>query len=164
MRYNAIYKFDISNGPGIRISIFTQGCNIRCEGCFNSQLWDINNGIEWTEETFKYVCKLLNKPYISGITWLGGEPTIYAKEITDINTRIKKLFPNKTIWLYTGHDLDTILKNEEYRELVWTTDVLVEGPFIQGLMSRLLKWRGSSNQNIIDINESIRTNRWIYLN
>jgi anaerobic ribonucleoside-triphosphate reductase activating protein len=138
---------DISDGPGIRVSVFTQGCNVRCEGCFNKETWDISKGKPWTDGETNELVHLLDNPHVSGLTWLGGEPTIWAKEITEINKRIKSIYPDKTIWLYSGH-----LYEEIDKELLSTIDVLVDGPFKSELKVSG-QFRGSSNQRIINLKD-----------
>lgn len=150
MKYNSIRKMDVSNGPGIRISIFVQGCDIKCPHCFNKELWDSSKGKDFTEKEFNLIINLLNNDHINGISWLGGEPTLYLNEIFEINNRIKKLYPNKTIWLYTGKLFETLNK-----ELISNVDVIVDGPFINELKNPNLVFKGSENQRIIDVNKSL---------
>lgn len=137
---------DISNGSGIRVSVFTQGCNIHCKGCFNQSLWDITKGKNWTEKETELLFKLLNKDYIKGLTWLGGEPTIWYKDIITINNMVKNLFPNKDIWLYTGHLIENVPK-----ELINSVDIIVANPFIEEFKDINLSFRGSSNQKIYKV-------------
>jgi anaerobic ribonucleoside-triphosphate reductase activating protein len=141
---------DISNGPGIRISVFTQGCNIHCPECFNKVAWDIDGGKEWSDEETNLILKLLDNPHVDGITWLGGEPTLWASAIASINREIKLKFPDKTIWLYSGHTINELREFSETRDLLETIDVLVDGPFISDLKISG-EFRGSSNQNIIHL-------------
>ena len=150
MKYNKIRNLDISNGEGCGVTVFTQGCNIHCPHCFNQELWDVKGGKDWTDKEFKLICKLLDNPYINHLTWLGGEPTMWASAIADINRQIKDKFPNKKIWLYSGHTLEERLNNLTTRDLLYTVDVLVDGPFINDKKNIDLKFRGSSNQRIID--------------
>lgn len=149
MRYNTIRKMDISNGEGCRVSVFTQGCNIGCKGCFNYKLWDKSKGKEWTEETEKLLFSLLEPDYILGISWLGGEPSIWSDEIMEINKKIKKMFPYKTIWLYSGHLLEELQVNPKTNELLETIDVLVDGPFIEERKTTSIPFRGSTNQRVL---------------
>ena len=137
---------DISNGPGIRISVFTQGCNIYCKGCFNHKLWDKTQGKEWTDKETSLLLELLNNEHIEGITWLGGEPSMWTEDIININKLIKAKYPTKNIWLYTGHKVTDLSK-----ELLKTLDVVVDGPFIEELKDINLIFRGSSNQKIYEV-------------
>jgi anaerobic ribonucleoside-triphosphate reductase activating protein len=160
MRYNKIRKLDISNGDGCGVTIFTQGCPIHCQGCFNQDLWDENGGKEWTSETFKLVEELLANPYIDHLTWLGGEPTIYAEAIADINRHLKDKFPNLVIWLYSGYTYHHLTSKLNTKDLLTTIDILVDGPFVQDLQDINLKFRGSSNQNIIHLTNRINKELW----
>lgn len=142
-------KMDISNGEGCRVSVFTQGCDVMCKGCFNYALWDKNLGKEWTEETEKLLFELLDKDFIKGISWLGGEPSMWAEDIIAINGRIKEKFPDKTIWLYSGRTLEYLKEHELSHKLINTVDVLVDGPFVEELKTTKVPFRGSTNQRIL---------------
>ena len=148
MKYNTIRKMDISNGPGVRVSVFTQGCNIQCKDCFNSNLWDITKGKEWTNKETNLILELLDNKYVEGITWLGGEPSIWSEDIIKINNLIWNMYHDKTIWLYTGH-----LINELPKRLINSVDVIVDGPFIKELKDINLAFRGSNNQQIYKIDK-----------
>lgn len=163
MRYASIRKMDISNGKGIGISLFVQGCHFHCKNCFNKTAWDFNGGNEWTSEIKEEFLKLADKPHITRITLLGGEPlcdeNLYSilSLVSDIR---KKYGYSKKIWIYTGYDYDKILSSIEYndclrRYIISECDVLVDGLFVDELKDLNLKWRGSSNQRIIDIQKSI---------
>lgn len=149
MRYNKIRKLDISNGDGCGVTIFTQGCNIHCKGCFNSELWDESKGQEWTDGTFDLVNDLLDNPYIDHLTWLGGEPTMWASAIADLNRRFRDKHPNLKIWLYSGYTYEELRSRLVTRDLLTTVDVLVDGRFVEELKDIELHFRGSSNQRII---------------
>lgn len=151
MRYNKIRSLDISNGPGCRVSVFVQGCEIRCKGCFNQDLWNKNEGIEWTEQTTKLLLELINKDWIKGITWLGGEPSMYPKEIAELNKEIRERMPEKSIWLYTGLSPQTVknTEKEELKALFDSCDAIVAGPFVEELRDINLQFMGSSNQEIV---------------
>lgn len=151
---------DISNGPGIRISVFVQGCPIQCPECFNKELWNFDGGKLWTEEQTNLILDLLNNPNIDGISWLGGEPTLYIEEIAKINKLIKKLYPDKTIWLYSGYTWTVLQTMPEY---ISTCDVIVEGAFDKSLKDPNLYFRGSSNQNIVNVKESFKQEKMILL-
>lgn len=161
MNYNHIYKADVANGPGVRVSIFFQGCTIRCPGCFNSELWDFKGGkpFVWSNEGVKLL-ELLKPDYISGLTILGGEPLDQnLSELKIFINKIKRHYPNKTIWIYTGHIWEEL--SETQKDAIQNADMLVDGPFLKELKDSSLKWRGSSNQRIIDIKESLKENKII---
>ena len=150
MNYGRIHKTDIANGPGVRVSLFVSGCRNRCKGCFNPEAWNFNYGQEYDGiNTANEIVKSLTPDYISGLTILGGDPmepeNIY--EITNLCYIVKLLFPNKSIWLYTGYMWEDI----EDREIKEYIDVLVDGPFVEDLKDISLQFRGSSNQRIIDV-------------
>lgn len=154
MHYNKIRKMDISNGPGVRVSIFMQGCTFNCEGCFNSETHDFQGGKEFNEETINRVLELASKDYIVGLSILGGEP-LHPKNI-DGTTKLAKMFkqkyPNKNIWVWTGFLFDDLKDKEVFKYI----DVLVDGKFDIKLSNPTLKWKGSSNQRVIDIRESLK--------
>lgn len=152
MRYNRIRKMDISNGPGIRVSIFVQGCEFHCKDCFNPETWDFKCGEEFTNETIEKVLDLCNYDHITGLTILGGEPMhpTNLEGTTKLAKEFKKRYPNKTLWVWTGFTYEGIKNNEIFNYI----DVLVDGQFKTELFSPLLRWRGSSNQRVIDINKT----------
>ena len=155
MRYAKIRKMDISNGPGVRISIFFQGCSFHCRGCFNSETWDFNGGLEFGDEQINSILELASSDYITGLSILGGEP-MHPKNI-DASTKLAKAFkekyPNKTIWAWSGYLFDEYLKD---KEIVNYLDVLVDGQFVEEKKNPTLKWRGSSNQRVIDVKKSLK--------
>ena len=157
MRYNKIRKMDVSNGEGIRVSIFMQGCVFNCEGCFNPETHDFNGGKEFTDETIDRILELCSKDYIVGLSILGGEP-LHAKNI-DGTTKLAKIFketyPNKTLWVWSGFLFDRDLKGKEVLNYI---DVLVDGQFDIKLFNPKLAWRGSSNQRVIDVKKSLESN------
>lgn len=160
MKYNRIRKTDISNGPGIRVSIFMQGCAFHCKGCFNQETWDFSQGNEFTKETIENIINLANMPHIRGLSILGGEP-LHPKNI-DGTTQLAKIFkekyPDKTIWLWTGFTFDKDINQEEILNYI---DVLIDGQFKEELHNPLLKWRGSSNQRVIDVKQSLKNKKVI---
>lgn len=161
MNYSTITNCDVNNGPGFRVSLFVQGCNIRCPGCFNSELWNFGGGKEfqWSREG-EQLLKLLSPDYISGLTILGGEPLDQnPAELKVLVNKIKHYHPNKSIWVYTGHTWETL--NESQKTAISEADVLVDGPFVEKLKDASLKFRGSSNQRIIDIKRSLKENQII---
>ena len=160
MRYNKIRKMDISNGPGVRVSIFMQGCTFNCKNCFNKETHDFNGGKEFSDETINKVLDLCSKDYVVGLSILGGEP-MHPKNI-DGTTRLAKAFkenyPNKTIWAWTGFLFDRDLKDKEVLKYI---DVLVDGQYVDELHDFTLKWKGSSNQRVIDVQASLKKNKVI---
>lgn len=154
MNYAKIKYFDIANGPGIRTSLFTQGCDIHCVGCFNADTWDFSGGKEFTYDTFVEISRSLNSPHIQGLSILGGEPLTvhdgHRKTITDLCIVIKNIHPDKTIWLWTGYEWDQV---KDYPIMDYI-DVCVAGPFDITKRDLSLKWCGSSNQQVIDVKKT----------
>lgn len=154
MRYNKIRKMDISNGPGVRVSVFMQGCTFNCKNCFNPETHDFRGGKEFTDETINKILELCDKDYIVGLSILGGEP-MHPKNIegtTKLAKAFKERYPNKTIWLWTGFLFDRDLKDKEVMRYI---DVLVDGQYKDELHDFRLKWCGSSNQRVIDVKQSL---------
>ena len=157
MRYSKIRKMDISNGPGVRVSVFMQGCTFNCKNCFNPETHDFKGGKELTDEIIDKIIDLCGKDYVVGLSILGGEP-MHPKNIegtTKLAKAFKEKYPNKTIWSWTGFLFDRDLKDKEVLKYI---DVLVDGQYKDELRNPTLKWRGSSNQRVIDINKSIEEN------
>lgn len=162
MHYNKIRKMDVSNGPGIRVSIFMQGCVFNCEGCFNPETHDFNGGKEFTNETIERIIELCSKDHIVGLSILGGEP-LHPKNIegtTLLAKTFKEKYPDKNIWVWSGFLFDRDLKGKEVLNYI---DVLVDGQFKIDLYSPKLNWRGSSNQRVIDVKASLKENKIILL-
>jgi len=162
MRYNKIRKMDISNGPGIRVSIFMQGCTFNCKNCFNPETHNFDGGKELTEEVIDHVIELCGKEHIVGLSILGGEP-LHPKNIegTTLLAKIfKEKYPNKTIWVWSGFLYDKNLKDKEILNYI---DVLVDGQYKDELHSPVLKWRGSSNQRVINVKESLKNDKVVLL-
>ena len=170
MRYSSMRNLDISNGEGVGVSLFVQGCPFHCFGCFNSDTWDFNGGKEWTEKTKDKFMKLINRPYIKRISFLGGE-CLAEQNLDEILSLIK--FPDKTIWLYTGYSYSEIfrgqssclsqegLNNFKRREIIKLCDVVVDGEYIDEQKDLTLKWRGSKNQHVIDVKQSLAQNKMV---
>lgn len=155
MRYNKIRKMDISNGPGVRVSIFMQGCVFNCKNCFNPETHDFNGGKEFTDETIAHILELCDKEFVAGLSILGGEP-MHPKNIegtTKLAKAFKERFPNKTLWTWSGFLFDRDLKDKEVMKYV---DVLVDGQYKDELHDFRLEWRGSSNQRVIDVKKSLK--------
>ena len=158
MKYNKIRKMDISNGPGVRISIFMQGCHFHCKNCFNSETWDFEGGKDFTDDTISRVIELSEKDYIVGLSILGGEP-MHPKNIEGTKKLakiFKEKYPNKNIWVWSGFLFENIDK-----EVLKYIDVLVDGQFKTELFNPKLKYKGSSNQRVINVKESLEKNKII---
>ncbi len=154
MRYNLIRKMDISDGPGVRASIFMQGCEFHCKNCFNQETWDFKGGKEFTDDTIKEVLDICAQPQIRGLSILGGEP-MHPNNIegtTKLAKAFKEKFPEKDIWAWSGFRFDDYLKDKEVLNYI---DVLVDGQYKDELHDFRLKWRGSSNQRVIDVKKSL---------
>lgn len=156
MRYASIRSMDISNGANIGISVFIQGCPApHCKGCFNPETWDFCGGKEWTKEIEDNFFELATKPYIKRISFLGGE-CLADRNVDDVTTLVKKCrekFPKKEIWLWTRYDYETYVSNLEVTKYV---DYIIDGMFIQDLKDISLKYRGSTNQRIIDVKKTLK--------
>ena len=155
MRYNKIRKMDISNGPGVRVSIFVQGCTLKKKNCFNPETHDFNGGEEFTDDTIEKVLSLCEKDYVEGLSILGGEP-MHPKNlegVTKLAKKFKQKFPNKNLWAWTGFLFDNYLKDKEICKYL---DVLVDGQYMEELHDPTLKWKGSSNQRVIDVQKSLK--------
>ena len=163
MRYNKIRKMDISNGPGVRVSIFMQGCSFHCKNCFNQETWDFNGGKEFTTAEIQKIIELANKDYIAGLSVLGGEPlhNNNVDEVFHIVATFKEKFPNKDIWLWTGFKFEDAIKDSKRKLILCNIDVLIDGQFEEDKKDITLKWRGSSNQRVIDCKKSLAENKVI---
>lgn len=162
MRYASMRNLDISNGENIGVSLFVQGCHFHCNNCFNSETWDFEGGYSWTEKATKDFLNLINRSYIKRVSILGGEPLTSrnVEEIFHLISTIRNLFPTKTIWLYTGFTWEQIMNPTNSddilrKEIVSQCDVVVDGEYMDELRDITLKWRGSSNQRVIDVKKSI---------
>ena len=155
MRYNTIRKMDISNGPGVRVSIFFQGCAFHCKNCFNPETWDFNGGTEFTDETIEEVLKLCSKSHIKGLSILGGEPfhTNNIEGTTKLAKSFKEKYPDKNIWAWSGYLFDEYLCDKEAMKYI---DVVIDGQYKDELHDFRLRWRGSSNQRVIDVQKSLK--------
>lgn len=153
MRYNKIRKMDISNGPGIRVSIFMQGCSFHCKDCFNSETWDFKAGKEFNDEVINKVLDLASLPHIVGLSILGGEPMHPNNREGTIKLAkaFKKRYPNKDIWVWSGYLFDELKDIEGLSNI----DTLVDGRFVLEKANPTLKFRGSSNQRVIDVKKSL---------
>lgn len=157
MRYAKIDKCEVCNGEGVGVALFVQGCKFHCEGCFNSDTWNFNGGKEWNDETENKLLSLADKPYITRLSILGGEPL--AEESLDgvlhLVDRFHVSFPQKTIWLYSGYTYEQAIQNEERKKILLLCDVMVDGRYEGDKRDITLAWRGSSNQRVINVPKSI---------
>ena len=164
MNYAAIKNCDIANGPGVRVSLFVSGCTHHCKGCFNQVAWDFDYGLPFTRETVASILEMLRPSYVRGITLLGGEPFEPQNQpaLLDLLRQIRSCYPDKSVWAFSGYLFDRdILPGrlgdpEITKELIGYIDVLVDGPFVEEKKDLTLRFRGSSNQRIIDVPASVR--------
>lgn len=162
MNYAEIKTCDIANGEGVRTSLFVSGCTHRCKGCFNEIAWDFEYGKIFDEQVEEYILKELKPAYIAGLTLLGGEPfePCNQRGLLPFLEKMKEQFPNKNIWCYTGYlyDKDLCQGGRAYCEctdrMLELIDILVDGPFVEAQKDIRLKFRGSSNQRIIDLRKT----------
>ena len=178
MRYAQIREMDISNGEGVGVALFVQGCHFHCTNCFNPDTWDFSGGKEWTPEVKERFLELIDRPYIKRVSILGGEPLADENldDVLDLVTTIKEKFPQKTIWIYSGYTWESIMNytscstddfdyieesyiDEQYekrKKIISMCDVMVDGRYIDSQRDITLKWRGSTNQRVIDIQKSLK--------
>ena len=157
MRYNKIRRTDISNGPGIRVSIFMQGCTFNCKGCFNPETHDFNAGHEFNDDVINKIITLASPNHIKGLSILGGEP-MHPKNIDgtlNLAHEFKKKYPNKTVWVWSGFNYEDLSKTHDLSDI----DVLIDGQYKMDLYNPTLKYRGSSNQRVIDIKKTIKNKK-----
>lgn len=162
MRYGQIRKYDVANGPGVRTSLFVTGCKHNCFNCFNKDYQDFKAGRLWTGEDRDRLIEYLSLDQVKGLSLLGGEPMENAGELVDIIRDIKQ-FIKKDIWLWSGFRLEEIMEDEDKLALLREVDVLVDGKFVEKLKDLNLKFRGSSNQRIIDVRASLDSGRPVLL-
>jgi anaerobic ribonucleoside-triphosphate reductase activating protein len=169
MHYGEIKKCDIANGPGVRVSLFVSGCRNHCPGCFNKETWDFCYGKPFTTETKDHIMELLKPDYIEGFSLLGGEPfePENQEELVRLLKEIKENYPKKNIWCYTGYTFEDVLekmkKDNNIKDLIENIDVLVDGRFEKDKKVDGLKFKGSSNQRLIDVKKSLKSNCIIVL-
>lgn len=164
MNYATIKDKDIANGPGVRVSLFVSGCTHRCKGCFNHEAWDFGYGQPFTQETVDSILEMLQPAYVKGITLLGGEPFEPQNQpaLVELLRQIKERFPEKSIWAFSGYLFDRDIQPGRLGDPAVTAeflsylDVLVDGPFVEEKKDLTLRFRGSSNQRIIDVPASLR--------
>ena len=161
MRYNKVRKMDISNGPGVRVSVFVQGCTFNCKNCFNPETHDFNGGKEFTEEIMDKIVNLCESDTIRGLSILGGDP-LHPKNIEGtilLSKKFKEKFPNKDLWIWTGFLYENIVN----KDILNYADVIIDGQYVDELHSFLLKYCGSSNQRIIDVKKTLKENKIVEL-
>ena len=169
MNYATIKPFDVANGPGVRVSLFVSGCTHRCKGCFNEEAWDFSYGEEFTEKEADRIIEALSPGYIRGFSLLGGEPFEPAnqKVLAPLLERIKKEYPDKTVWCYSGYTFETDLLSgrvggfETTKRMLDCIDVLVDGKFVEAQKNLQLRFKGSENQRIIDLKKTLSENKTI---
>ena len=167
MNYATVKYFDIANGLGIRTSLFVSGCTHRCKNCFNSEAWDFNYGKPFDDNIQEEIINSLKSPFTDGLSLLGGEPfePSNQKGLLPFLKRVKAEIPNLNIWCYTGYLFDEELlkdsraKTEDTLEMLKLIDVLVDGKFVEELKNLNLRFKGSSNQRIIDVKKSLEENK-----
>lgn len=161
MNYSNIILCDTANGEGIRTSLFVSGCTNHCQGCFNEEAQDFNYGQLYTNETEQTILEQISKPYVAGLSILGGDPlcqTVEGKlDLLSLITKIRSL--HKTTWLWTGFTWEEAITNVMNRGIFTLCDVVVDGPFIEAQKDLTLAFRGSSNQRIIDVPKTIQTRK-----
>lgn len=167
MNFASIKNCDIANGIGVRISLFVSGCTHHCKNCFNSEAWDFNYGEKFTAKQQEYIKELLKPDYIAGLSLLGGEPMEpqNVKGLLPFIRDLKKSYPQKTIWCYSGYTFEQLLarNDADTNELLSYIDVLVDGKFVEELKDISLRFRGSSNQRIIDVKKTLAHDNKIIL-
>ena len=161
MNYHNITKEDMLNGDGLRVVLWVSGCNHHCKGCQNPITWDEKGGLPFDEDAEKELFEALDKSYIDGITFSGGDPLFPANrsEVFRLIKKCKSLYPQKTIWLYTGW----LWEEVSHMEIMKYIDVLVDGPYIEDKKNISLRWRGSENQRVIDVRQSLANKTIILL-
>lgn len=169
MRYATIKKLDIANGPGIRVSLFVSGCTHHCKGCFNPEAWDFQYGEEFTEAVENEILEALKPDYIHGLSLLGGEPfePQNQKALLPFLRRFKEMYPHKTVWCYSGYDFekDMLTGNlgpwEITQEMLSYIDILVDGEFVLEKKNPNLRFRGSENQRVIRVQDSLQEDKLV---
>ena len=176
MKYAQIRSMDISNGEGVGVSLFVQGCPFHCKNCFNSETWDFNGGKEWTEKTKNKFMELIDRPYIKRVSFLGGE--CLAEQnldgVLDLIKEIRISFPEKSIWLYTGFEWNSLMAkicqstfpdkdseriieiHKKRQEIISLCNIVVDGEYIDEQKDLTLKWRGTKNQRVINVKETLK--------
>lgn len=168
MNYAKIKKCDVANGPGVRVSLFVSGCNHHCKNCFNREAWDFNYGNDFTDKEENQIIEDLKPDYITGLSLLGGEPFERQNQegLAPLVKKVKQEYPDKKIWCYTGFTFDKQIlgemvgqeNRETTKQMLENIDYIVDGRFVEELKNPSLKFKGSSNQRIIDVKKSLEQN------
>lgn len=167
MNYGEIKRVDIANGRGVRVSLFVSGCRHHCQGCFNPETWDFSYGREFTQKTEDELIRALSPDFIAGLSLLGGEPfeEENASVLVPFVRRVRELFPRKDVWAYSGFTFEELTgklpsrAGKSARELLSLVDTLVDGRFVEAKKDISLRFRGSSNQRILDVQASLAADR-----
>lgn len=166
MRYGNIKPVDIADGIGVRVSLFVSGCTHHCEGCFNPETWNFDYGEPYTQETEDKIISLLNRGFIRGLTLLGGEPfePENQRELVKLLRRVRRELPEKDIWSYSGYTFEELTGESRARcevtdEMLSLLDVLVDGEFVLAKRNLMLRFRGSENQRLLDVQASLRAGK-----
>lgn len=171
MNYADIKTVDIQDGTGVRVSIYVSGCHFHCKGCHNKEAWDFNFGKKFEDETIDYIIDLMKPGYIAGLSILGGEPLelVNQQGLVKLVEKVKEVYPDKTIWCYTGYDFEKDVLGKMYKEydftqkLLGNIDIMVDGEFVEEKKLTDLKFRGSTNQKKIDVKASLKEGKAITL-
>lgn len=171
MNYADIKTIDIQDGTGVRVSIYVSGCHFHCKGCHNKEAWDFNYGKKFEDSTIDYIIDLLKPSYIAGLSILGGEPLelVNQQGLLPLVKKVKEIYPDKTIWCYTGYDFEKDVYGKMYKEYSYTKeflqkiDIMVDGEFIEENKLVDLKFRGSTNQRKIDVQASLKNESVVQL-
>ena len=169
MNYADIKQYDVANGPGVRVSVFVSGCPHYCKGCFNEEAWDFNYGQPFTEETVQQIIRYLEPPYVKGLTVLGGEPMEPQNQpaVLALLQKVKEIYPEKSVWMFSGYDYEKDILGRMRKEIPETekilscVDVLVDGEFVEELKNLSLRFKGSSNQRTISVQESLKAGKTV---
>lgn len=172
MNYADIKQYDVANGPGVRVSVFVSGCTHYCKGCFNEEAWDFNYGLPFTEETIATILEYLKPSYVKGLTVLGGEPMEPRNQsaVLALLKKVKEVYPEKSIWMFSGYDYEKDILGRmwkdlpETKEILSCLEVLVDGEFVEELKNLSLRFKGSSNQRTILVQESLAAGKVVLYN
>ena len=164
MNYATIKRHDVANGPGVRVSLFVSGCTHHCPNCFNPETWDFNYGAPCDRSVVDGILESLAPSYIKGLSLLGGEPMEPANQsgVLEVVRQVRERYPEKSIWCYTGFLYENLISGcvgdgETVRQLLEQIEVLVDGPFVEALKDPRLRFRGSSNQRLIDVQATLQS-------
>lgn len=163
MKYGEIKNFDVANGPGVRVSLFVSGCTHHCKNCFNEETWDFDYGKDFTEDTILKITEELEGK--NGLSLLGGDPLDnICEDLNKLCRNAKLWYPKQATWLWTGYTWEQILKDKDkYNFIKRYIDVVVDGPYVEAKKDYRLRFKGSTNQRVIDVKESIEKNKIVIL-